>query len=518
MYFASLLSSALSYRQLVGQENCLTFAKWKHGEMKTFSYANLLNAMDVLPNDTPADTKKVISKHWSPYGLKPRFYSENEVSNFLKVVSEIRGTEELYVSDNLYTFLPKIDLPPVPKEYSVREADKYGYFLMNPLQFLLRPDIDNVYSCHSIREHSDTIRLAGNLGYLQSPFWGCVGVYQRDSKQSKTYTRIDAFDHLLTIDGDELHDSLNCPSLIATFNIALTFSDIGHPVLMLSRIYGSVDFEPSRFFEYVVNTLKTSFSFNENWCHPSDDDDAKKGFWGGCSNFYVKTTAKNTVYIPQYVPQVVVKGSNDVSDLDNFSLVARYEDIELVRINTSKPAYTLDELHKASEVHEVYSADKFGPNEGLTMRLNTSTSTLLRSDAQTDALLFSLQSIGDKDYPVVNLRNAKDARQCVSCKNRRKITTFVEHCYRGNGTIESVRLCKDCYTRSYYECLATGFLVVARSYYEKVYVELLDGSVVFTCSRFMEALQDYHRDLGLEPKFKAVSFFAAGGYRWEQVY
>lgn len=100
----------------------------------------------------------------------------NDKGEFMSFAKRLRINGFKVVDDFTYPQIPDIQI-----------NERYSLHCATPLEFLIRPDIYNVLSCHSCKMELEQERFAGNFGYLMCPYWGNFWVYKTNSeKRAKT--------------------------------------------------------------------------------------------------------------------------------------------------------------------------------------------------------------------------------------------------------------------------------------------------------------------------------------------
>lgn len=260
-----------------------------------------------------------ISKEASLLGLKPYFYSEDEHEKFMGIIDEI-GLNSLSIADTLYTFVKPFDIKPIKDGLFTHDA--YGIMRLDLCDFFLRPNFDNVHSCHSINESSLQHNWAGNLNYIANPYWSCIGIYKAENSH-------------VTFCSDQISYITDCPNLLATANICLCYSpQTKLPGIMVSRVYGNtIDFAEAlpKIIAYF-----SSIGLQTYWYH---DITAYYDNSGNFSAMY-NSSSDNKV-------QVFTLPTNALITSDNSSLIERYSDIEPAR----KPKVKIDNKCTIFESH-----------------------------------------------------------------------------------------------------------------------------------------------------------------------
>lgn len=144
-----------------------------------------------------------------------------------------RLNQLIYDPDLLFSAAPNIHTPPVK---GISQLDRYGLYTMNMTEFFLRANFINVVSCHALSMNN---RPGGNLGYQCSPYWFCIGAYQKPTGNR--------FHHPLNVVSDELYEEVEkvigkVPPFIVALNVCVGFVQLNErqtaPALYVSRIYG----------------------------------------------------------------------------------------------------------------------------------------------------------------------------------------------------------------------------------------------------------------------------------------
>lgn len=154
----------------------------------------------------------------------------------MKLCSILREVELPYHADNL---------PDKIKSYwkprTVRLSDKYSMLVCTPEQFLLRPTMTNLKSCHCVI-NSDHGYRAGNLRYMMNPYWGCILIFKTGTTK-RAYSQFlkdqdsDSHKEILAEEFPEIDSVLaDTPNAIVSFNVYRTRTGI-----FVSGSYGDRD-------------------------------------------------------------------------------------------------------------------------------------------------------------------------------------------------------------------------------------------------------------------------------------
>lgn len=162
--------------------------------------------------------------------FKPYYYDEDDVNLFKDTIDTVTKGDIGYldIAKDLHTLIPPVNLPIV--EHPTRPTDMYGLFTMNLSQFLIRPTIYGVQSCHSCSDQDYDNWFCGNLGYIYHPGWSCIGVYSEPDEKA-TWGK-DMVDPWVDVDDFKL------PPLKASFNVCAGFISTFEPCVFISKIYG----------------------------------------------------------------------------------------------------------------------------------------------------------------------------------------------------------------------------------------------------------------------------------------
>lgn len=189
---------------------------------------------------------KHITEQFSKYGLKPSFYSKEEMDTIISI-NDAYDAKVSYHTEQLFTVFKPIDSP--VNEESHFSYDRYGVRRMNSVEFLVRPNMPNLDSCHSIPSGQHRF---GNLNYLGNPMWACFGIYNDNTPR---YTLSDFVGRGTDYTENKYHNYL------ASVNVALGWmntnndddSDRAVPILILSRVYGDTE----HFYKALPKVLAT---------------------------------------------------------------------------------------------------------------------------------------------------------------------------------------------------------------------------------------------------------------------
>lgn len=167
------------------------------------------------------------------FGLAPNFYNAGDIEDLAGIIetSNGRGARPLqYVGDELFTFHPPLDLPPIPINSAVRAADQYGVRRLDLSLSLIRPHIANVLSCHRFEDFLKA--PGGNLNYAANPWWATYIMYTATNvtEDNCAYVEYDIHPFMEGIPG--------LPTILASVNVCFAVNKNGTPSAVFSRVYG----------------------------------------------------------------------------------------------------------------------------------------------------------------------------------------------------------------------------------------------------------------------------------------
>lgn len=187
----------------------------------------------------------IASEIAKPFGLKPHFYNDSDKCK--AYLSKFLHTHTMV--EKLYTYHAPLDLKPMPTDERKAIKEKYGVnmdFLrygvrrLDSVEFLLRPHMANVKSCHAIYPGNNA--PGGNANYLANPSWACYALYCGET----TETRLEDT-HYIGI------NSLPCNMPVATVNALIGTDDFGHKAIMFTRTYGDSSYSWDRLVTHFLN-------------------------------------------------------------------------------------------------------------------------------------------------------------------------------------------------------------------------------------------------------------------------
>lgn len=170
------------------------------------------------------------------FGLTRYEYEDSDKAKFERINKLLRKN---LCWENLHTYIPEITLA----------QDGYAIKRLNAWEFLTRPNINNVRSCHALQIGGGA-RSGANGAYLSNPFWSCFGFYKVNPR---SYARYGSLHPVMSN-----NDIVQTPNLLATFNTLLGFDMKGNPALYISRIYGS-QYEYGEQIDSLLRKLASEF-------------------------------------------------------------------------------------------------------------------------------------------------------------------------------------------------------------------------------------------------------------------
>lgn len=138
----------------------------------------------------------------------------------------------------------------------IRLNDKYSMMICTPEQFLLRPTMTNLKSCHCVLNSGHGYR-AGNLRYLRNPYWGCILIYKHKSEKraySAWLKERDDCDHaeVLAEEFPTIDQVLaSTPNVLMSMNVYRTRTGI-----MVGSTYGHVENKEDVYPDLIRELLK----------------------------------------------------------------------------------------------------------------------------------------------------------------------------------------------------------------------------------------------------------------------
>lgn len=217
--------------------NTLTELELPEAELTLeFPYEELVGQL-MLP-DLPAEISKTITEQ-TPL----ESYDTTLLYGILKEVRLDKQASNL--PDTLKTYW---------KPEIIRLNDKYSMMICTPEQFLLRPTMTNLKSCHCLINSGHGYR-AGNLRYLQNPYWGCIFVYKHKSEKRAYSAYIkdrnsDDHEYILAEEFPTIDQVLaDTPNVLLSMNVYRTRTGI-----MIGSTYGHVE-DREAVYPFIVKEL-----------------------------------------------------------------------------------------------------------------------------------------------------------------------------------------------------------------------------------------------------------------------
>lgn len=290
---------------------------------------------------------KEIQQVAAPYrdiGIDAQFYTPEDTAMIDDVISRAfplvdsaiakelphLGIRVTRVTRNiLHTVFPTVTVEPC--KCAVRKGDTYGFLRFNGSQFLLRPNLSTVNSCHSF--DSDADYPGANLGYLASPFWTCYGIYIEDTAPE-----------YISPEGIAEGFVKGLPDILISINVLFCYNVNGEASAMLSRPYGKTHLDGSadRLIDYLSYVLGLNVYIHRDWSGVTSDLSERAIF----KEFDSKRSI-HKLYTPPHRPQII-------PHVGEFPmLIYRYSDI-------SRPHPQLGEGSEIQicEHHEAYLVRK----------------------------------------------------------------------------------------------------------------------------------------------------------------